>query len=94
MGMSISVLLSGRLYLKGYGNGKKAIAPAWFALEVEEGQTVEGVIQAMEVPPEEVALAMVNGKKCGREMEVRDGDRVALLPSDVAALWDFVSAWV
>lgn len=84
--MSVSVLLSGRLYLRGYGQGRRNGLPGWFELDIDGEETVEGIIEAMGVPSDEVTMTMLNGKKCEREASVKDGDRVILIPSDVAAL--------
>ncbi len=85
--MTVDVLLSGRLYLQGYGRGKKANAPGWFELRMDGGKTVEEAIQAMGVPADEVAMTMLNGRKCEVGARLKPGDRVILIPSDVAALW-------
>ncbi len=90
--MTVHVLLSGRLYIQGYGQGMKNGAPGWFALELQGGGTVQAVIEAMGVPPDEVSMTMVNGRECGRGVSVKDGDRVILIPPDVAALWRYLSA--
>lgn len=90
--MTVNVLLSGRLYTKGYGQGKKNGLPGWFELELQGGETVQEIIETMGVPSEEVSMTMVNGKECGRGVSVRDGDRVILIPPDVAALWRYLSA--
>jgi len=90
--MTVNVLLSGRLYIKGYGQDKKNGSPGWFELELQGGETVQEIIETMGVPSEEVSMTMVNGKECGRGASVRDGDRVILIPPDVAALWRYLSA--
>jgi len=85
--MTVNVLLSGRLYLQGYGRGKKAHAPGWFELRMADGGTVEQAIQTMEVPAEEVAVTMLNSRRCERGASLKAGDRLILIPADVAALW-------
>ncbi|HEY75559.1 MAG TPA: hypothetical protein G4O00_05175 [Thermoflexia bacterium] len=90
--MAVKVLLSGRLYVRGYGQDKKNGLPGWFELDLQGGETVQEVIEAMGVPSDEVSITMVNGKECKREASVRDGDRVILIPPDVAALWRYLSA--
>ncbi len=61
-------------------------------MDLQGEETVEEIVQAMDVPPDEVAMTMLNGKRCGLETSVRDGDRVILVPPDVAALWHYLSA--
>jgi len=90
--MTVNVLLSGRLKLDGYGKGKTENGDGTFLLPLPEGSTVEEVIQGMHVPPSKVTLTMLNGRNCQRETSLRDGDRVILIPSDVAALWQYLGA--
>lgn len=85
--MNIAVLLSGRLKLDGYGRGKPANNDGTVALNLEDGSTVREVIRDMGVPAEQVALTMINGRKCDVSAAVRPNDRVILIPVDVAALW-------
>ena len=89
--MSVQVLLSGRLYVQGYGQGKRNGAPDWFELDLNGKRTVEEVIEVMDVPPDEVSMTMINGKECGRGTRVKDGDRIILIPPDVAAIWRYLS---
>jgi hypothetical protein len=35
-------------------------------------------------------MTMLNGRKCQQASPVRSGDRVILIPSDVAMLWRFL----
>ena len=44
----------------------------------------------MNVPAEKVAMTMLNGRKCRSESKVKAGDRVVLIPPDVAMLWRFL----
>jgi hypothetical protein len=48
--MGINVLLSGRLKLDGYGQGRPENGDGTFRLALPEGSTVEQVIQGMGVP--------------------------------------------
>ena len=85
--MSINVLLSGRLKLDGYGRGKPENGDGTFQLALPEGSTVRQVIRGMGVPSDKVTMTMINGRKCEVGARVKPGDRVILIPSDVAALW-------
>jgi len=85
--MSINVLLSGRLKLDGYGQGKPENGDGTFHLNLGEGSTVREVIQSMGVPSDKVVMTMLNGRKCEVGTRVKPDDRVILIPQDVAALW-------
>ncbi len=85
--VTVDVLLSGKLYLDGYGPGHAKNADATYRLALEEGSTVRDVIGGMGVPSERVTMTMINGRQCRGEQKVQPGDRVILIPSDVAALW-------
>jgi hypothetical protein len=85
--MGITVLLSGRLRLDGYGRGKPKNGDGTFPLDLRDGSTVREVIRNMGVPSEKVAMTMINGRKCDVAAKVRTDDRVILIPQDVAVLW-------
>jgi hypothetical protein len=62
--MGINVLLSGRLKLDGYGQGKpEKNGDGSFRLGLPEGSTVQQVIQGMGVPSSKVTMTMLNGCK-------------------------------
>jgi hypothetical protein len=88
--MTVNVLLSGRLRLDGYGRGHPQSNDGTFQLSLGQGSTVQDVIRGIGVPPERVTMTMVNGRKCQDRVSVRSGDRVILIPPDVAALWRFL----
>lgn len=90
--MTVNVLLSGRLRLDGYGRGKPENGDGTFSLSLPEGSTVRRVIRGMGVPSKKVALTMINGRKCEVGATVKTGDRVILIPEDVAALWRYLGA--
>jgi Mut7-C ubiquitin len=85
--MNVAVLLSGRLRLDGYGRDKTENSDGTFAMRLKEGSTVREVICDMGVPAREVAMTMINGRKCDVAATVRPNDRVILIPQDVAVLW-------
>ncbi len=85
--MTIDVLLSGRLKLDGYGQGHPVNDDTSFRLALNDGSTVRDVIGDLQVPADQVALTMVNGCRCPVGTNVKSGDRVILIPQDVAALW-------
>lgn len=85
--MTVNVLLSGRLRLDGYGQGHALNDDGTIQLSLGQGSTVREVIRRIGVPFEKVALTMVNARRCSAEEGVNSGDRVILIPQDVAALW-------
>jgi hypothetical protein len=88
--MTVNVLLSGRLRLDGYGQGHPKHDDGTFRLSLGQGSTVRDVIRSMGVPADRVTMTMLNGRKCQPGSGVRSGDRVILIPSDVAMLWRFL----
>ena len=90
--ITIRVLLSGRLKLDGYGHGKPENADGTFSLDLPEKSRVQQAIRGMGVPSRKVAMTMLNGRNCERGTKLKAGDRVILIPSDVAALWRYLGA--
>jgi len=85
--VTVNVLLSGRLRIDGYGRGQPLNGDGTFRLALKEGGTVQDIIGGMSVPSERVTLTMLNGRQCQVEQALRPGDRVILIPEDVAVLW-------
>jgi hypothetical protein len=85
--MNVNVLLSGRLKIDGYGKGKPENGDGTYQLALPDGSTVGEVIRGMNVPPERVALTMVNARQTKVTAPVKAEDRIILIPSDVALLW-------
>jgi len=85
--MGINILLSGRLKLAGYGQGKPQNGDGTFRLNLGKGSTVREAIHSMGIPVDEVVMTMLNGRKCDLGVRVEPDDRVILIPRDVAALW-------
>lgn len=88
--VTINVLLSGRLKLDGFGQGRPTASDGTFPLALGEGSTVRHAIKDMRVPAEQVAMTMINGRQSPVDTQLRSGDRVILIPADVAALWRFL----
>ena len=86
--VTVSVLLSGRLKLDGFGRGRLAAGDGTFPLKLEEGSTVREAIDGMRIPASRVALTMLNSCRCAVDAQLSTGDRVILVPEDVAALWN------
>ncbi len=85
--MTVNVILTGKLRTDGYTDGHKINDDGSVQLTVQEGATVHDVIECMDVPSELVAMAMINGQKCTNGDTLVDGDRVVLIPSDVACFY-------
>jgi hypothetical protein len=88
--MTVNVLLSGRLKLDGFGQGHPLGDDGTFRLDLQEGSTVQDVMNQMGVPSNMVAMTMLNARKCEPGSDLKLGDRVILIPPDVAALWRFL----
>jgi hypothetical protein len=85
--ITVNVLLSGRLKLDGYGQGCSTSQDGSLRLTLAEGSTLQEVIQGTGVPSEKVTMTMVNGCRRPVGTGLRSGDRVVLIPADVAVLW-------
>jgi hypothetical protein len=88
--MTVNVLLSGRLQLGGYGQHHARGSDGTYQVDLGEGSTVQDVIGTLGVPCDQVTLTMLNARQCPVEASLNAGDRVILIPSDVAALWRFL----
>ena len=85
--MNINILLSGRLKIDGYGNGKPQNHDGTYRLSLPDGSTVNDVIRRMRIPRRSVAMTMVNARRSETTTAVKAEDRVILIPSDVALMW-------
>ena len=85
--VTISVILSGRLRLEGYGRGHPTAPDGTLPLALEDGSTIRGAIDAARVPTSRVVMTMLNGHGCGMDVPLSSGDRIVLVPEDVATLW-------
>jgi molybdopterin converting factor small subunit len=47
---------------------------------VTEGQTVKGLLEALNVPIDEVQLVFINGVKQDMTSTLKDGDRIGIFP--------------
>ena len=85
--VTVNVLLSGRLKLDGFGRGRPVERDGTFPLALSEGSTVRETIDGLRIPAAQVALTILNGQGCAVDARLSGGDRVILVPEDVAALW-------
>jgi hypothetical protein len=90
--ITINVLLSGMLKLDGYGRGKPENNDGTYSLALPEMSKVQQAIRGMGIPSNKVTMTMLNGRNCERGTSLKTGDRVILIPSDVAALWRYLGA--
>jgi hypothetical protein len=85
--VTVNILLSGRLKLDGYAKGRPADYDGTIPLALREGSTVRQAMDGMSVPADRVVMTMLNGHQCAVDTLLRSGDRIILIPEDVAALW-------
>ena len=48
--------------------------------EVSEGDTLQDLIDRLELPPAQTAVIVLNGRPAGADIELRDGDQIGLAP--------------
>jgi molybdopterin converting factor small subunit len=66
------------------------VALSHFRASLAEAGTVRKVAQSLGVPADRVAMFVVNVQQCPPGTALHEGDRVILIPADVAALWRFL----
>ncbi|HPA34578.1 MAG TPA: MoaD/ThiS family protein [Anaerolineaceae bacterium] len=62
--------------LAAYVPGTRAAAP--FEVELPEGSTIADLIQHLQIPPEEMKIAFVNGRMQPLEYLIQEGDEVGM----------------
>ena len=85
--MPVDVLLSGMLRMQNYGQGLTRRDDGTYRVWMRQESTVVDVIKRLGVPARRVVMTMVNGRQCQPTDTLKRGDRVVLIPEDVAALW-------
>jgi sulfur carrier protein ThiS len=70
--LNMSAILHPYGILKSYIDGKPEVA-------VEAGRTIRQVLQTLGMPPEVVALVLVNDEVQPKDYVLRDGDRIKLM---------------
>lgn len=85
--MEIDVLLSGMLRIQGYGQGHPLREDGTLRVETGHRSTVTDVIRQLGIPVGRVVMTMRNGRQCQPAASLKPGDRVILIPEDVAMLW-------
>ncbi len=48
--------------------------------DINEGTTPKDIIEGLNIPLKDVAIIMVNGRRVKEEIELKDGDVLALFP--------------
>jgi sulfur carrier protein ThiS len=48
---------------------------------IEERNTVQDVLERLNISPKEVKLVFVNGKKAPLTQEIKNGDRIGIFPA-------------
>ncbi len=85
--MEIDVLLSGMLRIQGYGQGHPRCEDGTLRVRMARRSTVTDVIRRLGIPVQRVVMTMRNGRQCPATAGLEQGDRVILIPEDVALLW-------
>ncbi|MBY9008631.1 MAG: hypothetical protein KGD74_02040 [Candidatus Lokiarchaeota archaeon] len=61
--------------------------PAIHSIEDNSVHFIHGILEKYGINESEVSHIFVNGKYCGLNKEVRDGDRVGLFPKNMALMF-------
>ena len=85
--MPVDVLLSGMLRMQNYGQGQTLREDGTYRVYVRRESTVTDIIRRLGIPARQVVMTMRNGRQCQTTARLKQGDRVVLIPEDVAALW-------
>lgn len=56
-------------------------------MKVKEEETIASIMQSLEIPPQEVAHLFLNHQYSSLTRKVRDGDRLAIFPIEMAVLY-------
>ncbi len=94
--MKVSILLTGRLRTDGFCEEYERDHEGRIPLEISQGARVEDVIRSLGIPPCLVTGTTLNGKRCGPGSSLQAGDRVMLMPPEIAPLWRYtqpVESW-
>jgi sulfur carrier protein ThiS len=68
-----------RIMLKCYAT-LTAYCPSEGEINLPEATTVAGLLNMLDIPPDEVKLIFVNGKRVGQDQLLHEGDRIGLFP--------------
>ena len=78
--MSITVRVKFAGILKKYARGE----PEGFQVQLPDTSSVGDLVRVLDIPPEIVGLAMINGQKIEGPGTLQEGDQVQLWPPMVA----------
>jgi hypothetical protein len=87
MHMKVNVILWETLAQANYGSGCPKGDDGALQVALDPGARVQDVIERLGVPSGQVALIRINGHKGRLEANVRAGDRIDLIPQEVASSW-------
>ena len=65
--------------------------PATLNIKANNVHFVYDIVEKFAIDEDELSHIFVNGKYCGIEKEVRDGDRVGLFPKNMALMFAEIS---
>ena len=94
--MQVSVLLTGKLRTDGICAECERDHEGRIPLEIRQGACVEDIIHILRIPPCLVAGVTLNGSRCSLSSPLNPGDRVMLMPPEIAPLWRYtqpVETW-
>jgi len=85
--MKINLRLFGKLREKIPGTNPKNNYVATTEMEIEEGATIANVLEKLGIRQEEVSHLFLNHDYSALDRRIRDGDRLAIFPRDMALLY-------
>ena len=85
--MSILIKLYGKLRENVKDVDLKKGLPVTFNVDDKDVHFVYNIIEKFGILEDELSHIFVNGKFCGIEKEIRDGDRVGLFPKNMALIF-------
>jgi molybdopterin converting factor small subunit len=62
--------------LRGYVGGAPSVE-----VEVQPGQTIEQMLDQLDIPPDEARILFVNNRAAALSQPLQDGDRVGVFPA-------------
>jgi sulfur-carrier protein len=71
-----SITLNLYAALRGYVNGRPRLE-----IEIEDGQTIQQVLQGLAIPVEQTRILMVNGRAASLECPLQPGDQLGVFPA-------------
>ena len=85
--MSILIKLYGKLRENVKGIDLEEGLPATFNIDDDNIRFVYDILEKFTISEDELSHIFVNGKYCGIGKEIREGDRIALFPTNMALIF-------